>query len=88
MGRPEVTLYDTVGELKYGLGYADSAKRKVDVATISGWLKDAQSRGSVGVVMRVNSAQEVHEVELLPLGGKRYERGNLAIFIFPQVKSE
>ncbi len=88
LGRPEVTLYDTVGELKYGLGYADSATRKVDVATISGWLKDAQSRGSVGVVMRVNSAQEVHEVELLPLGGKRYERGNLAIFIFPQVKSE
>ena len=88
LGRPEVTLYDTVGELKYGLGYPDSAKRKVDVDTISGWLKDAQSRGSVGVVMRVNSAQEVHEVERLPQGGKRYERGNLAIFIFPQAKSE
>ncbi|MEB0204707.1 lipid IV(A) 4-amino-4-deoxy-L-arabinosyltransferase [Pseudomonas sp. CCC3.1] len=88
LGRPEVTLYDTVGELKYGLGYPDSAKRQVDVDTISGWLKDAQSRGSVGVVMRVNSAQEVHEVERLPQGGKRYERGNLAIFIFPQAKSE
>ncbi|MFJ7882775.1 lipid IV(A) 4-amino-4-deoxy-L-arabinosyltransferase [Pseudomonas sp. NPDC096917] len=88
LGRPEVTLYDTVGELKYGLGYSDSAKRKVDVDTINGWMKEAQSRGSVGVVMRVNSAQEVHEVELLPLGGKRYERANLAIFIFPKAKSE
>lgn len=86
LGRPEVNLYNTVGELKYGLGYADSAARQVDMDNIVRWMKDAQLRGSVGVVMRVHSALETHEVELLPLGGKRYERGDLSIFIFPKVQ--
>ncbi|WP_282364604.1 lipid IV(A) 4-amino-4-deoxy-L-arabinosyltransferase [Pseudomonas sp. PS01297] len=88
LNRPDVTLYDTEGELKYGLGYADSATRKVDMANIGEWMKEAQARGPVGVVMRARSALEVQEVELLPLGGKRYERGDLAIFIFPQANPE
>ena len=88
LNRPDVTLYDTEGELKYGLGYADSATRKVDMANIGGWMKEAQARGPVGVVMRARSAHEVQEVEMLPLGGKRYERGDLAIFIFPQANPE
>jgi len=86
LGRPDVSLYNTVGELKYGLGYADSAARQVDMDNIAHWMKDAQQRGSVGVVMRVHSALETHEVELLPVGGKRYERGDLSIFIFPGVQ--
>ena len=86
--RPDVTLYDTEGELKYGLDYADSATRKVDMANIGEWMKEAQARGPVGVVMRARSAHEVQEVDMLPLGGKRYERGNLAIFIFPQANPE
>ncbi|WP_350577388.1 lipid IV(A) 4-amino-4-deoxy-L-arabinosyltransferase [Pseudomonas sp. HY2-MNA-CIBAN-0224] len=88
LSRPDVTLYDTEGELKYGLDYADSATRKVDMANIGEWMKEAQARGPVGVVMRARSALEVQEVELLPLGGKRYERGDLAIFIFPQANPE
>jgi len=88
LGRPEITLYNTTGELKYGLGYADSAGRQVDMDHIDRWLKEARLRGSVGVVMRVHSALETHEVELLPQGGKRYERGDLAIFIFPKVQPE
>lgn len=88
LGRPEITLYNTTGELKYGLGYADSAGRQVDMDNIDRWMKEARLRGSVGVVMRVHSALETHEVELLPLGGQRYERGDLAIFIFPKVQPE
>ena len=86
LGRPDVSLYNTVGELKYGLSYADSAARQVDMDNIGRWMKEARLRGSVGVVMRGHSALETQEVELLPLGGKRYERGNLAIFIFPKVQ--
>ena len=88
LGRPEITLYNTTGELKYGLGYADSAGRQVDMDNIDRWMRAARLRGSVGVVMRVHSALETHEVELLPQGGKRYERGDLAIFIFPKVQPE
>ena len=86
LGRPDVSLYNTVGELKYGLSDADSAARQVDMDNIGRWMKEARLRGSVGVVMRGHSALETQEVELLPLGGKRYERGNLAIFIFPKVQ--
>ena len=88
LGRPDITLYNSTGELKYGLGYADSAGRQVDMDSIDRWMKEARLRGSVGVVMRAHSALETHEVELLPLGGKRYERGDLAIFIFPKVQPE
>lgn len=49
-------------------------------------LHDARRQGSVGVVMRVNSTEEVHEVELLPIDGKRYEQGGLTILIFPPLQ--
>lgn len=82
--RPDVALYNTAGELKYGLDYPDSSPRKVDLDQIQPWMSQALKRGSVGVVMRVNGVQEIQEVERLPLGGKRYEQGNLVILIFPQ----
>lgn len=49
-------------------------------------LHDARRHGSVGVVMRVNSTEEVREVELLPIDGKRYEQGGLTILIFPPLQ--
>ncbi|BBN55038.1 undecaprenyl phosphate-alpha-4-amino-4-deoxy-L-arabinose arabinosyl transferase [Pseudomonas chlororaphis subsp. aurantiaca] len=84
--RPQVDLYNTVGELKYGIAYPDSAPRAVGIDQIQQWMAEARKQGSVGVVMRVNNADEVHEVELLPLGGKRYERGNMTILIFPRIE--
>lgn len=84
LGRPEVDLYQTIGELKYGLAYPDAAHRKVDLDNVQQWMTQARKQGSVAVVMRVNNAEEAHEVELLPLDGKRYERGNAVILIFPQ----
>lgn len=84
LGRPDVDLYQTIGELKYGMAYPDAAHRKVDLDNVQQWMTQARKQGSVGVVMRVNNAEEAHEVELLPLDGKRYERGNAVILIFPQ----
>jgi 4-amino-4-deoxy-L-arabinose transferase len=84
LGRPDVDLYQTIGELKYGLAYPDAAHRKVDLDNVQQWMTQARKQGSVGVVMRVNNAEEAHEVELLPLDGKRYERGNAVILIFPK----
>ncbi|MGE7955870.1 lipid IV(A) 4-amino-4-deoxy-L-arabinosyltransferase [Pseudomonas sp. NPDC089530] len=82
--RPQVDLYNTVGELKYGIAYPDSAARSIDLTQVRQWMTDARKQGSVGVVMRVNNAEEMHELELLPVDGKRYERGNLTILIFPR----
>ncbi|MFJ3118586.1 lipid IV(A) 4-amino-4-deoxy-L-arabinosyltransferase [Pseudomonas protegens] len=82
--RPEVTLYNTEGELKYGLAYADSAQRKVSMAEVGQWVSEARKQGSVGVVMRVKDVVESEEVALLPPGGKRYEEGNMLVLILPQ----
>jgi 4-amino-4-deoxy-L-arabinose transferase len=82
--RPHIDLYNTVGELKYGLEDPAMASRKVTKEGVVEWMTEARKKGAVGVVMRVNSVQEVQEVELLPIDGKRYQRGNLEILIFPQ----
>ncbi|KAF2395256.1 lipid IV(A) 4-amino-4-deoxy-L-arabinosyltransferase [Pseudomonas frederiksbergensis] len=82
--RPQVDLFNTVGELKYGLEDPAMDSRKVTKDSVGQWMTEARKKGSVGVVMRVNSVQEVEEVALLPVDGKRYERGNLEILIFPQ----
>ncbi|MCS3512585.1 lipid IV(A) 4-amino-4-deoxy-L-arabinosyltransferase [Pseudomonas grimontii] len=82
--RPHVTLYDTEGELRYGLQYADSAPRKVDLEQVQAWLKDARQHGSVGVLLRVNSTSEMREAGQLPPGGKRYYKGYLELILYPQ----
>jgi 4-amino-4-deoxy-L-arabinose transferase len=85
LNRPDVDLYNIVGELKYGIGYPDATQRQVDLDKVQQWMTQARTLGSVGVVMRVNSTEEVQEVERLPIDGKRYEQGNLTILIFPKL---
>ena len=82
--RPDVSFYNTVGELKYGLAYPDSLKQRVNSDQIQQWMLEARQQGSVGVVMRVKGDDELHELEQLPKEGKRYEQGNLVILIIPQ----
>ncbi|MGF6090887.1 lipid IV(A) 4-amino-4-deoxy-L-arabinosyltransferase [Pseudomonas sp. 18173] len=84
--RPEVALYNVVGELKYGLSDPAAASRKVTSEDVGRWMTEARKKGSVGVVMRVNSVDEIQEVEALPTDGKRYQRGNLQVLIFPQTQ--
>lgn len=82
--RPEVALYNTIGEVKYGLDYPDAAARRVDTEHVQQWMSEARKTGPVGVVMRVKGDDEVHELDLLPKDGKRYEQGNMVILIIPQ----
>ena len=82
--RPDVALYNTIGELKYGLAYPDGAQQRVDPDRVLQWMRDARRNGSVGVLMRVKGEDELREIDRLPKDGKRYEQGNLVILIFPQ----
>lgn len=84
LGRPEITLYNTVGEVKYGIAFADTAYRRVDIPQVLKWLAKARQKGSVGVVMRVKGDYARMELNLLPKDAKRYEQGNMVILIFPQ----
>ncbi|NNA49060.1 lipid IV(A) 4-amino-4-deoxy-L-arabinosyltransferase [Pseudomonas lactis] len=83
--RPDITLYNTSGEVKYGLAYEDTAPRLVDRNRIQAWMAETRRTGAVGVVMRVNSTGEKEELALLPTDGKRYAQGKIVILIFPQV---
>ncbi|WP_028617018.1 lipid IV(A) 4-amino-4-deoxy-L-arabinosyltransferase [Pseudomonas canadensis] len=82
--RPEVALYDTEGELRYGLQYAGSVQRKVGLDDVQTWLKEKRQQGSVGVLLRVNSTSEMREAGQLPPGGKRYYKGSLELIIYPK----
>ncbi|MFJ4193874.1 lipid IV(A) 4-amino-4-deoxy-L-arabinosyltransferase [Pseudomonas sp. NPDC089534] len=84
LNRPQVDLFNTVGELKYGLDDPAMASRKVSLEGVGQWMNEARKKGSVGVVMRVNNTLEEQEIELLPVDGQHFRRGNLHIFIFPQ----
>ncbi|MGE1172990.1 lipid IV(A) 4-amino-4-deoxy-L-arabinosyltransferase [Pseudomonas sp. BW7P1] len=82
--QPKVALYNTVGELKYGLSYPEGAQQRITTDEVQQWVRDARRTGSVGVVMRVKGDDELHEVDLLPKDGTRYEQGNLVIIVLPK----
>ncbi len=81
--RPDVALYATEGELRYGLQYAGSAQRKVEPENVQAWLTEARRHGSVGVLMRISSTSEMREAGQLPPGGKRYSKGYLQLIVYP-----
>ncbi len=82
--QPKVALYNTVGELKYGLSFPEGAEQRITTDEVQQWVRDARRTGSVGVVMRVKGDDELHEVDLLPKDGTRYEQGNLVIMVLPK----
>ncbi|MGY2235137.1 lipid IV(A) 4-amino-4-deoxy-L-arabinosyltransferase [Pseudomonas gingeri] len=84
--RPQVDLFNTAGELSYGLNYPDAAGRLVTFDSVGQWMSEARKQGPVGVVMRVRSVVEMQEIALLPVDGKRYKDGDLEIIIFPQTR--
>ena len=83
--RPDVTLYNTQGEVKYGLTYADAKGKSLGLNEIEQWMANARRQGPVGVVMRVKDSDESHEMDMLPKDAQRYEEGNMVILIYPQI---
>jgi 4-amino-4-deoxy-L-arabinose transferase len=84
---PQVALYNTIGELKYGLAYPDGIQQRVYPDQVQQWMREARRSGSVGVVMRVKGQDELDEIDRLPKDGVRYEQGNLVIMILPREAS-
>ncbi|SEI19734.1 lipid IV(A) 4-amino-4-deoxy-L-arabinosyltransferase [Pseudomonas asplenii] len=82
--RTDITLYNTQGEVKYGLSYPEAEQRTRDMDQIPSWMEQARREGQVGVVMRVKDEEELREIDKLPKDYKRYEEGNIVILIFPQ----
>ncbi|WP_374439930.1 lipid IV(A) 4-amino-4-deoxy-L-arabinosyltransferase [Pseudomonas panipatensis] len=82
--RSEVFLLNTVGELKYGLSYEDGKARTISLEDFPAWLAQARSQGSVGVVMRVNSAGDEEELALMPKDVVSYRENHLVVLLIPQ----
>ncbi|MFJ3483080.1 lipid IV(A) 4-amino-4-deoxy-L-arabinosyltransferase [Pseudomonas sp. NPDC090202] len=85
--RTDVALFNTLGELEYGLGYPDVQGREVSMLDIESWMNQARREGPVGVIMRGKSDEELRELDLLPKDGKRYDEGNLVILIYEKLPS-
>jgi len=79
-----VTLYNTQGEVKYGLTYDDAKGKSIGLEDVQQWLADARLKGPVGVVMRVKDSDETHEMDMLPKDAQRFDEGNMVILIYPQ----
>jgi len=82
--KTDIALYNTIGEVKYGLDFPDVKGRQIDLLDVEQWMVNARREGSVGVVMRVKSDDELHEIDMLPKDYTRYEQGNIVILIFAQ----
>ncbi|MDN6857816.1 lipid IV(A) 4-amino-4-deoxy-L-arabinosyltransferase [Pseudomonas sp. CAN2814] len=86
-GRSDVTLFNTVGELKYGLrNYPEGQGRSVGNDEIRAWIDQARTEGSVGVVMRVNSADDEAELAMLPSDAVSYRQNHIVVLLIPQAK--
>lgn len=83
-GNPQITLFNTAGEARYGLRYPDAQGRAVTMEQVGPWLAAARRNGSVGVVMRVKGADEQAELDVLPGDAKRYEAGSIVILLYDQ----
>lgn len=84
---PQVTLYNTGGETRYGLQYPDAQGRMVTLQEVGAWLAEARRHGSVGVVMRIKGDDEKAELAALPTDATRYESGSIVILIYSQTAS-
>lgn len=82
--RSDVTLLNTAGELKYGLAQPEGAGRSLAPEQLADWLAQSRRDGPVGVLMRLNGAQDEDELALLPTQAVRYREGRLVLLLIPQ----
>ncbi|MBB4863440.1 4-amino-4-deoxy-L-arabinose transferase [Pseudomonas nitritireducens] len=84
-GRSDVTLFNTEGELKYGLrNYPEGQGRSIPDQDIRAWIDRARAEGSIGVVMRVNSDDDEAELALLPSDAISYRQNHIVVLLIPQ----
>lgn len=83
-GRANVQLLNTVGELKYGLSQPDAKGCTISLEEFPAWLTEARKQGSVGAIMRVNSAGDEAELALMPKDAISYRENHLVFLLIPQ----
>ncbi|KJK01570.1 4-amino-4-deoxy-L-arabinose transferase [Pseudomonas sp. 21] len=82
--RSDITLFNTEGELKFGLGYPEGQGRSIAPEGIHAWIARARAEGPIGVIMRVNSASDEAELAMLPSDAISYRQNHLVVLLIPQ----
>lgn len=82
-GRTDVNLLNTVGELKYGLGYPEGAGRSITLDDAKVWIDKARAEGSIGVLLRVNGASDEQDLALMPKDAVSYRQNHLVLLLIP-----
>jgi len=82
--RPDITLFATSGETKYGLSYPDAKQRLVLFLEGPQWLAEARRQGTVAVVLRIKNHEDDSELTRLEGYTQRFEQGNITILFYSQ----
>lgn len=82
--RSDINLFNTEGELKYGLGYPEGQGRSIAPRDIRAWVERARAEGSIGVVMRVNDEADEKDLALLPSDAISYRQNHLVVLLIPK----
>ncbi|MFV3307265.1 lipid IV(A) 4-amino-4-deoxy-L-arabinosyltransferase [Pseudomonas sp. NY15181] len=83
-GRSDVNLLNTVGELKYGLGYPEGAGRSIPLEDAQAWIAQARAKGSVGVLLRVNGASDEEDLAQMPKDAVSFRQNYLVVLLIPK----
>lgn len=86
-GRPNITLLNTVGELKYGIAYPEGAGRSLSLSEVDTWIAKARAEGSIGVLLRVNSASDEQDLARMPKDAISYRQNHLVVLLIPKAES-
>lgn len=83
-GRADVTLLNTVGELKYGLGFPEGSGRSLALSEVDAWIAKARAVGSIGVLLRVNGASDEADLARMPKDAISFRQNHLVVVLVPK----
>lgn len=86
--RDDPTVYQSAGELQYGLATPAGAGRLVSMAEVGAWIAQARTRGSVAAILRVNRADD-EDLAPLPQGASlRALNHRLLVLVYPALPAQ
>jgi 4-amino-4-deoxy-L-arabinose transferase len=83
LGRADIDIYASQGELQYGLATPRGTGRFVPLEGIDAWIASARRHGSVVLLLRVDGPHDRELAALPPGEAKRDLRNKLVLVVYP-----
>ncbi|AWH89113.1 lipid IV(A) 4-amino-4-deoxy-L-arabinosyltransferase [Limnobaculum parvum] len=81
--RDDIVMYESKGEISYGLSYPDAAERYVSAAQFPDWLKQKRPQGDVCLVVRLAKGEAVDPT--LPKADAVFYYQRMALLFYKKV---